>query len=678
MNFLRFYLLFYVIGWLFFTIPALAQQSKFDSLKKRLLSENARAQIETYLDISEQPIPRDTAILYLNKALENAKKIQFDSIYPIQFALAASYYVKGDLQNAKKEIRKGLKTYEFTKDPPSTLGHINMLLGVFNEALNKVDSAKYYYDKVLTNLKDRKTNRAKDILSTTYTNYANLYLKSGDYKKAIEIYLKADKLSKETGDIKNRIITLNNIAGCFKEINQYDKAIFYFNEALKLAQQTNDAQNIAGINIGLGQIYLLKNEFDKAQTSFLKAEKILKKIGFKNLLSIVYQGLAEVYIHKKDYKKAKFYSDKALKNINELHDDFTKVSVLLTGGLLDKANKQYQKALKKIDQALNIAQKNNYLDLEKKCLKEKIDILKIQKKVKLLPPLYEKYISLKDSILNKEKIKSINDIETKYQTEKKERKIAQQQNIIKAKELETQKAHTRNLLLIMGLLSALLIAFLIWRRYRAEAKAKRIISQQKTVIEELQKELHHRIKNNLNIIDAFVDEIIDDYDSDNELKKKLQELQNRIYSIKEVHTQLYKNADINNIDVKKYIDELANKIAATYKNKNVNIKQQIKDDLKLKGDKSFVVGLIVNEFLTNSFKYAFEKDGEIQVKMSETDDNYILQLSDNGKGLPKNFNIKTIGSYGLRIMLLLSKQLKGTFDLKSRNGVHLTIQFPKA
>ena len=677
MKFSRFYLLFYVIGWLFFTIPALAQQSKFDSLKKRLLSENARAQIETYLDISEQPIPRDTAILYLNKALENAKKIQFDSIYPIQFALAASYYVKGDLQNAKKEIRKGLKTYEFTKDPPSTLGHINMLLGVFNEALNKVDSAKYYYDKVLTNLKDRKTNRAKDILSTTYTNYANLYLKSGDYKKAIEIYLKADKLSKETGDIKNRIITLNNIAGCFKEINQYDKAIYYFNEALKLAKQTNDAQNIAGINIGLGQIYLQKNEFDKAQTSFLKAENILKNIGFKSLLSIAYQGLAEVYLHKKDYKKAKLYSDKALKNINEIKDDYSRVSILLTSGLLDKANKNYNKALKKIDDALSISQRNNYLDLEKKCLKEKIDILKLQKKEKLLPPLYEKYISLKDTILNKEKFKSINDIETKYQTEKKERKIAQQQNIIKAKELETQKARTRNLLLIIGLLSALLIAFFIWRRYRAEAKAKRIISGQKAVIEELQKELHHRIKNNLNIIDAFVDEIIDDYEDDHKLKRKLEELQNRIYSIKEVHTQLYQNADINNVAVKKYIDELANKIAATYKNKNVSIKQQIKDDLTLKGDKSFVVGLIVNEFLTNSYKYAFDKDGEIQVELSETDDNYVLKLSDNGKGLPKNFNIKSIGSYGLRIMLLLSKQLKGTFDLRSHNGVQLTIQFPK-
>ena len=660
-----------------FVSPVFAQNTKVDSLKKRLLTETKREQIETYLDISEQPIPRDTAIFYLHKALENAKKIHFDSIYPIQFAISASYFVKGDMKSAKNEIRKGFKTYKFTKNPPGTLGHINMLLGVFCEANNQIDSAKYYYDKVIKNLKDRKTERARDILSTTYTNYANLYLKTANYKKAIEIYLRADKLSKETGDTKNRIITLNNIAGCFKEMNQYDKAIDYYNEALTLAKQSNDTQNIGSVNIGLGQVYLLKNEYDKALSGFAKAEKILKTIGFKSLLSIAHQGMAEAYLHKKDYKKAKFFSDKALKNINEINDEFSKVSVLLTVSLVDKANNRYNDALKIIDKALSISQKNNYLNLEKECLREKINILKLQNDTKLLPSLYEKYISLKDTILNKENVKAINDLETKYQTEKKERKIAQQQNIIKVKELETQKANTRNLLLIIGLLSALIIAFLVWRRYRAEAKAKKIISQQKAVIEELQKELHHRIKNNLNIIDAFVDEIIDDYQDNSELKNKLQELQNRIYSIKEVHTQLYKSADSNNVDVKKYIEELAKKIASTYKNKNVSIKQQINGDLKLKGDKSFVLGLIINEFLTNSYKYAFEKEGEIQVKMSESDDKYIVNLSDNGKGLPKDFNIKTIGSYGLRIMHLLSKQLKGTFDLKSHNGVELTIQFPK-
>jgi len=197
------------------------------------------------------------------------------------------------------------------------------------------------------------------------------------------------------------------------------------------------------------------------------------------------------------------------------------------------------------------------------------------------------------------------------------------------------------------------------------------------VIEELQKELHHRVKNNLNIIDAFVDEIKDDYE-DSELEDKLEELQNRIASINEVHTQLYQSTDITNVNLKKYIESLANNVASTYDNKNVSVSQQINKDLKLQADKSSVLGLIINEFLTNSYKYAFDDEGEIKVNMNETEEDYVLKLSDNGKGLPKDFDINMVGSYGLRIMKLLSRQLKGTFDIKNNNGVELNIQFPKA
>ena len=123
----------------------------FETLKKRLKTETDRQKIETCLDISEQPVSRDTALVYLDKALETAKKIRFDSIYPIIFAKSAAYYMKGDFVKAKKEIRKGFKVYKYTANPDRTLAHINMLLGVFSEAMNRKDSAKYYYEKVIAN-----------------------------------------------------------------------------------------------------------------------------------------------------------------------------------------------------------------------------------------------------------------------------------------------------------------------------------------------------------------------------------------------------------------------------------------------------------------------------------------------------------------------------------------------
>ena len=124
---------------------------------------------------------------------------------------------------------------------------------------------------------------------------------------------------------------------------------------------------------------------------------------------------------------------------------------------------------------------------------------------------------------------------------------------------------------------------------------------------------------------------------------------------------------------------MADNVANSFNNDNVEVIQDIDNTLKLYADKSFPVGLIINEFITNSFKYAFGKDvkGKINIKMQEAKNTFSLILSDNGKGLPENFNIEQSETFGMRIMKLLTEQLKGTFQLESTNGVKINIQFPK-
>ncbi|MDO9037669.1 MAG: sensor histidine kinase, partial [Lutibacter sp.] len=128
--------------------------------------------------------------------------------------------------------------------------------------------------------------------------------------------------------------------------------------------------------------------------------------------------------------------------------------------------------------------------------------------------------------------------------------------------------------------------------------------KQKIVIENLQKELHHRIKNNLAIINTFIEVAKEEF-SDIAFNNKLTELQNRIESINEVHQQLYKNNDVTSLSVKKYVQKLTNNIQQLFANDNIVITQNINDSFKLNAEQSFAVGLIINEFLTNSFKYAF-------------------------------------------------------------------------
>jgi two-component sensor histidine kinase len=145
-----------------------------------------------------------------------------------------------------------------------------------------------------------------------------------------------------------------------------------------------------------------------------------------------------------------------------------------------------------------------------------------------------------------------------------------------------------------------------------------------------------------------------------------------------LHTQLHQSNDITNVIIKPYVQALTKNVKQSFTSPNVSIQTKINDALILNPNKSFPLGLMINEFLTNSFKYAFDENGgNISITVTEHKSDVELQLCDTGKGLPKDFDVNTTESFGLRFVKLLSQQLDGTFELKGDDGVQLLIRFPK-
>jgi len=261
-------------------------------------------------------------------------------------------------------------------------------------------------------------------------------------------------------------------------------------------------------------------------------------------------------------------------------------------------------------------------------------------------------------------------LQVRYQKASTDKEITRLSNLNELDKVELNYKN-KNLYLLLSILTLLIILLLIIFYFNKKLR------KQKNLVESLQKELHHRVKNNLSIIDTFIEVTKEEFE-DEKFTHKLTELQNRIDSINEVHQQLYKNKDITNLNLKNYIDTLSSNVSNSFSNTKVIIEKEVEDNLNLNADKSFPVGLIINEFLTNSYKYAFGDDGgKVKIKIKKTDSKYNLTLSDNGKGLPKDFNIKTSESFGLRIIKLLAEQLNGSFELNNTNGVELNISFPK-
>lgn len=186
----------------------------------------------------------------------------------------------------------------------------------------------------------------------------------------------------------------------------------------------------------------------------------------------------------------------------------------------------------------------------------------------------------------------------------------------------------------------------------------------------LLKEVHHRVKNNLQIIISLL-RLQSDQIEEPLLQEIIGESENRVKAISNVHEMLYQNENLENITIQPYFEELCKDIQTSYGVKN-NVKLIIDAAPSLSMDKAIYCGLIINELVTNSFKYAF-KDGIGQINISLVkDEGFILTVSDDGIGIDasKKENLGMV-----LIKTLVKKQLKGTLLIDTDNGTKYTIKF---
>ncbi len=215
-------------------------------------------------------------------------------------------------------------------------------------------------------------------------------------------------------------------------------------------------------------------------------------------------------------------------------------------------------------------------------------------------------------------------------------------------------------------------------------KRKKMEDQIKTSLREkevLLREIHHRVKNNLQTISSLLRLQIRLIDEDR-YGEIFRDIQNRIQVISLVHEKLYRSKDIANIDINDYIDSLVKVIlqshGATAGRISVNVEH---NDISFDIDKAVTCGLIVNELVSNAVKYAFpgNRNGEVMVAIRPLSDNEIeLIVSDNGIGMQEDLDIKKVESLGLQLVVILSEeQLKGKIELNRTEGTEFRIKFNK-
>ncbi|HMB44699.1 MAG TPA: histidine kinase dimerization/phosphoacceptor domain -containing protein, partial [Candidatus Methanoperedens sp.] len=214
----------------------------------------------------------------------------------------------------------------------------------------------------------------------------------------------------------------------------------------------------------------------------------------------------------------------------------------------------------------------------------------------------------------------------------------------------------------------------ITERKLAEEHIKKSLEEKEVLL----REIHHRIKNNMQIVSSLL-MLQSQNIEDKKYKDVFIDSQNRILSMALIHEKLYQSEDLAQIDFKEYINEMVSNIFSSY-GLNSNIKIDINvENIPINIDNAVPCGLIINELVTNSLKYAFPEGrrGKIQISVKSKEKNMIqLSISDDGIGIPKDLNIRNTKTLGLTLITALAEnQLNGELIINREKGTEFQISF---
>lgn len=587
---------------------------------------------------------------YAQKALEISKEINYQKgKADAYFHLARFGGRSGRFDASISNVKKALEIYLVLKIDLKVADCYNNL-GVFYAQKGNFPESTHYF---LQSLRVYEKLENKAHLFTIYANMGTLYETQKDIDKALEFYLKALKVFENENENKIEYSGIYiNIGSIYVSKNNLDKAIEMYNKGHRIALINKNAfMEALGLRC-LGEVNLKQKQYDKALDLFLSSRKIYTKIGNDDGISTCNVDIGYCYFKKGDIKEA-----------------------LATIGL-----------------AMEIFKRDEYLVNQKIAYKYLSEIYNATKNYKLAYESEVLHKKLSDSIFNQEKDKKITQMQMQYEFDKIQDKAKQVQDekILMIKE-ETNRERSIKLIAILALICLTILTLIIFSNLKKNKKQKIIITAQKETLENqnqvileslteketLLREIHHRVKNNLQIISSLLN-IQSQNIVDENVLLSIQEGQSRVQAMSLIHQNLYQSEHLSNVGIENYLRELVIYLSEMFADtKSIQVEVEA-DNIQFDIDTAIPLGLIVNELVSNAYKYAFDnrKSGIITIQVRKLNGfDYELKVNDNGIGLPENFDPKKSKSLGLKLVSILSRQLRGKMTSSSDLGTSFKVQF---
>ena len=545
-------------------------------------------------------------------------------------------------------------------------------------------------------------------LQYAYDLLAEIYRAKVDIHKEFEYRMDVIKSMEASGDTTNADAYYSKLALIYSDLGMNDQSIVWINRAMRILEKQHRLEDYYGdlsllvydlitvgraadalvvldrakrlfpptllsqevdLNEEFGHCYSALKEYSKAEPYYVEMMRLYQITNFNkefyttNVQMVTdfiyyYQTMGTFYVLTKDYKKADFYLNKIL--------------ALPSGAIRPVSMSKIEELKFHVDSALG-----NYVQAIRHL---------------------ERHKDINDSLFNATKSKQINELQIRYETSKKEQdlKVLRTKEQLQTKELQ-QSAQVRRF--IYGLLVVLLLLIaVVYSRYRLKQKSNRqlqvqqheinaqngllrelLLVQQKLLAEKewLVKEIHHRIKNNLQIVISLLNAQAEFLDSPAAIDA-IRKTRERMEAIAIIHQRLYQSEHGTMVNMNAYIGELITNLGNSFTELDRISFVLDTDDIVLDVSQSVPLGLILNEAITNAVKYAFpdRQRGKIFIVLKKHGvDEVILKIRDNGVGFPAGMDLTRESTLGIQLMKLFAEQLEGNLAFDSHEGVEISLLF---
>lgn len=683
-------------------------QAIIDSLKQELKHNDNKAEIYIRLAQNYLSISTEEVLKYSQKAYDEAVVQQDDGLIGEALYLQARVYL--DRYEYDQCIEMADSAIIYFQKTHNISSEINC--EVMKASISMLQSD---YDKALALYEDAaqksKAIDAMDVHASALINMGRIYRVRGEYAKALDIfqkvleiseeldnaylrahalhfiglvnqdqqyfdlaieyYLRSLKIFEENNILQSLPFVLVDLGSSCREAKNYPESIRYFRQALGYFTKVNDRWGLYELNRNMGLSYMNMGRYDSAWICFENTLRYSRAINEKSGECHALNYMGEILILREDYQNALHYLQEALQLNEELNNKLFLTNILFNIGKCNLDMGNSETGLKILLRSLEIADSLDVL-YEKMAINRVVSTAykKLNRYREALEH-YEIYSVLNDSIYKEESNRSFAEMERKYQSEKQKQEISQLRLDKVEQEVTIRKNRSMRNIFILGFLFATVIGILLYRSYLSRKKA----DQEK---EALLKEIHHRVKNNLQIISSLLS-IQTDNLTDSKVINAVQESQSRVKAMALIHQLLYQDKDLSKINFGTYLPQLVHAISSIFKKEGSRVNVDISaEDQLFDIDTAIPLGLIVAELTANAYKYAFNEnmEGNLRIKVEQEPGNlFKLIVADNGPGLPEGMEIKNLNSMGLRLVNILTDQLDGSFGYLYEKGSVFTVQF---